>query len=173
MRILVSLIILLGIIVISGCQPNPTETGVPLEHNSTPAVTRPPDSPTQAIDTPDRIDKTMTKIPERVPPTEATTPVTGEVPTELLDSILKDLAGRTGVAPEKISVIQAQAIVWNDGSLGCPQPGVMYTQALVNGFWVVLSVGDQKYDYRAAETGYFFLCERGLPPISPPGTPNS
>lgn len=173
MRILVSMITLLGVIVSTGCQPNPIDAGAPLELNSSPAVTRLPDLPTQAMDTPDRIDETMTKIPERVPPTEATTPVTGEVPTELLDSILKDLAERTGAAPEKISVIQAQAIVWNDGSLGCPQPGVMYTQALVNGYLVILEVGDQKYDYRAAETGYFFLCERGLPPISPPGTPNS
>lgn len=173
MRILVSLITLLGVIGSMGCQPHPIGAGVPSEPNSSPAVTRLPDSPTQAKDTPDRTDETVTKVPERVPTTEATTPVTGEVPAELLDPILKDLAERTGAAPEKISVIQAQAIVWNDGSLGCPQPGVMYTQALVNGFWVILEVGEQKYDYRAAETGYFFLCERGLPPISPPGTPDS
>jgi hypothetical protein len=84
-----------------------------------------------------------------------------------------DLVERTGAAMEKISVIQAQAIVWNDGSLGCPQPGVMYTQALVNGYQVILEVGDQKYDYHAAETGYYLLCERGFPPIFPAGTPNS
>ena len=173
MRILVSLIALLGVIVSTGCQPNPNGTGVPSENGSSPAVIRLPDSPNQATNTPDRVEKTMPKIPERVPPTEATTPVTGEVPSELLDSILKDLAERTGAAPEKISVLQAQAIVWNDGSLGCPQPGIMYTQALVNGYWVILEVGEQKFDYRTAGTGYFTLCEGGLLPISPPGTPDS
>ena len=140
MRILVSLITLLGVLVCTGCQQNPIEAEAPLEFNSSPTVTQLPDSPTQAIDTPYRINEIMTKIPERVPPTEAITPVTGEVPTELLDTILKDLSERTGAALEKISVIQSQAIVWNDGSLGCPQPGVMYTQALVNALKVLINL---------------------------------
>jgi hypothetical protein len=119
------------------------------------------------------MNETMTKMPERVPPTEEITPVTGEVPIELLDSILRDLAGQTGAALEKITVIQAQAMVWNDGSLGCAKPGEFYTQALVNGYWIILEVDGQKYDYRAADTGYFFLCENSLPPISSPATPSS
>jgi hypothetical protein len=31
--------------------------------------------------------------------------------------------------------------VWNDGSLGCPEPGMMYTQALVNGYWLIIEAG--------------------------------
>jgi hypothetical protein len=173
MRILMSLIALLGVLVSAGCQPILVNAPATLDFKSSPTVTRQPFSPTQVLDTPDRSGQIMTKTPERVPPTEVLTPVTGEVPAELYDSILKDLAKRTGAAPEKISAILAQAIVWNDGSLGCPQPGGIYTMALVNGFQVILAVGDQKYDYHAAETGYFFLCESGLSPISPVGTPNS
>lgn len=173
MRIFVWLITLLGMILITGCQQNPIEAGATLEFNSKPTVTHITIAPTQTIATPDRIDATMTKNPERVLPTQATTAVTGEVPRKLLDSIQKDLSIRTGAAVEKINVIQAQAIVWNDGSLGCPQPGVRYTQALVNGFRVILEVGDQKYDYHAAETGFFILCESGIPQILPTGTPNS
>jgi hypothetical protein len=116
----------------------------------------------------------MTKMPERVPSAESTIPpVTGEVPTELLDAILKDAAGRTGAAPEQVSVIQAQAVTWNDGSLGCPQPGMMYTQALVNGYWVVLEVAGKKFDYRATGAGYFSLCEGGFLPLISPATPSS
>lgn len=173
MRILVSLVVLLGVIVSTGCQPNPLASKLPSELNSSPTVTRLTASQTQTMGTPDRINNIVPKIPERIPPTEAITPVNGEVPTELLDSILKDLSGRTGAALDKIYVFQAQAIVWNDGSLGCPQPGVMYTQALVNGYRVILEIRAQKYDYHAAETGYFILCERGLPLISPTPTPNS
>jgi hypothetical protein len=177
MRIFASVIVLLVVAGITGCQANSMESGVPLETPASPTVlprsTELSDFPIQGIATPDRISATMTKKPERVPPTEAATQVTGEVPARLLDSILKDLAGRTGAAQEMITVIQAQATVWKDGSLGCPQPGVMYTQALVNGYWVILQVGNQKYDYRAAETGFFFLCGRGLPPVTPPGTPSS
>jgi hypothetical protein len=164
MRILTGLIVLLGGLFFAGCASNPIQPANPSIINSSQPAT-------QAIVTPDRLDVTKAKIPERVPTTEAMTPVTGEVPSEILDSIRMDLVKRTGAALETISIIQAQSIVWNDGSLGCAQPGVMYTQAPVNGYWVILDTGGRKYDYRASETGYLFLCKRALPPASPPGTP--
>jgi hypothetical protein len=173
MRILLILTVLLGVIVSTGCQQRPIDDLAALKLTSSPVFTRGINPPTQAMETPDRQNEIMTKSPERVSPTPAVTPVTGEVPPVLLESILKDLSERTGVSQEKISVVQAQEIIWNDGSMGCPKPGVFYTQALVNGFQVILEVGDQKYDYHASETGYYVLCESGLPNISPPGTPNS
>jgi hypothetical protein len=99
-----------------------------------------------------------------VTPGDLSPPVTGEVPASLLEDIRADLAQRSGVTQEAILVIRDQAVTWSDGSLGCPQPGVFYTQALVPGYWVVLQVGENQYDYRASESGYFFVCEgSGLP----------
>jgi hypothetical protein len=95
-------------------------------------------------------------------------PVTGEAPASLLEDIRADLAQRSGADREEMVVIRDQAITWNDGSLGCPQPGVFYTQALVPGYWVVLQVGEVEYDYRATERGYFVLCEGGGLPFSQP-----
>ena len=118
--------------------------------------------------TPDRSESSMRIPPERVPPTERGTPVTGEVPTLILTAIVQELAARTETAPEEIGVTRDQAVVWSDGSLGCPQPGVMYTQALVDGYWVELEVDGRIYDYRAARTGHFILCENGRPPPTPP-----
>lgn len=161
------LVILLGMIASAGCVPNAIEDTQPSDIS-----TLDPNSSGDEIATPDRIHPTVTKMPERVPPTEATTPITGEAPAELLDSIKKDLTERTGSALEQIVVIQDQEIVWNDGSLGCAQPGVFYTQALVNGYWVILEVDGKKYDYRVAASGYFFICDRGIPPGAP-STPNS
>jgi len=112
-------------------------------------------------------------VPERVPPTETRPLVTGEVPVELLDALKSDLIECTGATLDQIKLVRAQAITWPDGSLGCPQPGVFYTQALVNGYWVVLEAGDQEYDYRLADTGYFFVCQGGFPPVAPHGTPDS
>jgi hypothetical protein len=89
--------------------------------------------------------------------------VVGEVPEIILDEIISDLSQNLGVDNQEIQIIKADSVVWNDGSLGCAQPGMMYTQALVNGYQVVLAVGDQEYDYRASDTGYFFLCEGVLP----------
>jgi hypothetical protein len=113
------------------------------------------------------------KMPERVPtdPLSPSAPVTGETPLELLEAIQSDLASRTGASSGEIIVLRDQAMVFNDGSLGCPQPGMFYTQAPVNGYWVVLKVEGKEYDYRASESGYFLLCENGgLPSIQPPGS---
>ena len=97
-------------------------------------------------------------------------PVTGEVPQELLQQMVDDLSERLGVAADAISVERAEEVVWRDGSLGCPEPGQMYTQALVHGYRATLSAGDQTYDYHANDSGYFFLCEN---PSSPLGGPPS
>lgn len=140
---------------------------------SPPPIIETPTPGLQEIATPDRTDKIMTKMPERVPPTEVISHITGEVPVELLDTILKDLSERIHVTRESIFVIQDQSIVWNDGSLGCPQPGGIYTQAQVNGYWVILEAEGKRYDYRATDRGYFFLCNNGFLPIPPRSTPGS
>ena len=114
------------------------------------------------------VERGTERLPERVPSPEHPT-ITGEVPQEILDAILADLAMQTGADRAAIETLRAEAVVWNDGSLGCPKPGQFYTQALVPGYWVVLRVGSQDYDYRASNTGHFMRCESSRPLISPPG----
>ncbi len=99
----------------------------------------------------------------------------GEVPESLLSQIVDDLATRLSVGRDAIQVVQAESVVWNDGSLGCPRPGEVYTQALVEGYHVVLQVGSTAYDYRASARGYFFLCQQPFPGLTPGaiGTPSS
>jgi hypothetical protein len=164
------LLCVLAIVGIVGC----TATTSPemIETTPTPTTSSAPQTETQTT-RPTAVSTRTPLMPERVPTTETGSPVTGEVPNELLDAIMIDLVERTGIAIDEIKVIQAQEVIWNDGSLGCPQPGVSYTQALVNGYQVVLGVGENRYDYHAADTGYFFLCEQGFLPIRPPGTPQS
>jgi len=96
-------------------------------------------------------------FPEPVPTLEPGT--TGEVPEALLNAIVEDLVARTGADPASVEVVRAEAVVWSDGSLGCPQPEMMYTQVLVDGYWVVLKASGRDYDYRATQSGYFNLCE--------------
>ena len=85
--------------------------------------------------------------------------VTGEVPDEMLDRVMADLEKRTGAARSTFTVKRAESTQWNDGSLGCPEPGQVYTQALVNGYWIVIEHDGRSYDYRASERGYFRLCQ--------------
>jgi hypothetical protein len=91
--------------------------------------------------------------------------VTGEVPAELLERMVADLAQRLDVENDAISLVIAQSVTWSDGSLGCPQPDMLYTQALVPGYRVVLAAAARQYDYRASSRGYFFLCES--PQVAP------
>ena len=106
------------------------------------------------------------------PPTPPTSPpiepgVAGEVPADLMDAILAD-AGSRSTTRSSITVIRAQAATWSDGSLGCPVKGMSYTQALVDGYWVVLDAGGQQLDYRASTSGSFKYCAfGGLPPVGP------
>ena len=95
--------------------------------------------------------------------------VTGEVPSDIMEKILVDLAERTGAEEGDIKIIQTEARVWNDGSLGCPMPGEVYIQILVSGYRVVFQVEGVEYDYRMADSGHFKLCEGGdMLPNNPP-----
>lgn len=80
------------------------------------------------------------------------------LPQDVWAAVLADLEGRRGGPPEDLDVVTAEAVTWNDGSLGCPQPGMAYTQALVDGYHVVLDVGGERYDYRVGSGTAVRLC---------------
>lgn len=75
-----------------------------------------------------------------------------------VDAALQDLAERSGVTPETISVVQAREVTWRNGALGCPEEDMMYTQALVEGFYILLSDGEREYAYHAGRDGKPFFC---------------
>ncbi len=72
-----------------------------------------------------------------------------------------DAAQRTQLAPEALLLVSAEAVTWRDGSLGCPQPGMGYTQALVPGWRVRLRGPAGMLDYHASVRGGFLLCQAG------------
>src|SRR5699024_9726865 len=41
-----------------------------------------------------------------------------------------DLASKRGVSADDVEVVRVEDVTWRDGSLGCAEPGKMYTQAL-------------------------------------------
>lgn len=88
-----------------------------------------------------------------------------DVPPAVWSSILDALASKLGrsVDADDVELVSAEAMTWNDGSLGCPKPGEMYTQALVDGYHVVVEVDGEEFDYRAPNRGSPRLCESPLP----------
>ena len=98
-------------------------------------------------------------------PTEGGQLSAGEVPQAMFDAVVADALARSGATQSSVSVQTAEQVEWSDGSLGCPAPDMMYTQAIVNGYHVVLDVAGQTYDYRLSDRSLIILCENGLPVI--------
>jgi len=59
----------------------------------------------------------------------------------------KDLASRLGVTEREILFLSGEGKTWNDGSLGCPEPGVMYAQAQVHGWVLAFGYRQRVYTY--------------------------
>lgn len=108
-------------------------------------------------------------------------PATGPLAKEIAAAKADLMGRRSTLKAEEISVVSAESVEWNDGSLGCPQPGMMYTMALVPGYQIVLAAGGQTYDYHGANGRPPSLCERagggplprgrGILPGTPPADP--
>lgn len=90
---------------------------------------------------------------ESLPPLDS-----GPVPTEMFAAILEDAAGLAGVDASALTVIEAAAVTWSDGSLGCPEPGMMYTQALVPGYRIRVDAAGAPMTYHTRATSVFVLC---------------
>jgi len=72
----------------------------------------------------------------------------------------KDLADRLGIELDSITLTAARQVTWRSGALGCPKPGMNYTQALVPGVLILLNVDDEAYGYHAKNDGKPFYCPR-------------
>ena len=100
----------------------------------------------------------QTTTPGPLTPTGDPTGIPTDVPAARWAAIEDDLAQRgvTGV----VELVSAEAVVFSDGSLGCPSPGQSYTQAQVDGMRVVVSVDGTTYDYRLGAGDTLKLCTR-------------
>ena len=57
------------------------------------------------------------------------------------------LANDLGIGVDAVKVVNVEAVEWNDGSLGCPKPGVMYLQVITPGYRVILNAQGKNYEY--------------------------
>ncbi len=81
--------------------------------------------------------------------------VTEAVVTQARD----DLVRRLSVAAAAIELIEASTVNWPDSSLGCPRPGMMYAQIVVEGLRLRFRVLGKVYSYHAGRNSPPFLCE--------------
>ena len=81
-----------------------------------------------------------------------------EIPAALVDAIRADLEARIGVDVSSMVVGPYEKATWPDGSMGCPKPGEMYTQAIVEGYEVIVAYDGAEYDYRVSDSGIVRFC---------------
>ena len=77
-----------------------------------------------------------------------------------VQAAIADAAGRFGVPEAEVAVAGALDVVWADGSLGCPDDDMVYTQALVDGYLLTLEVEGRRLAYHGEDGQPPFLCER-------------
>ncbi|MEP7294952.1 MAG: hypothetical protein ABI702_02105 [Burkholderiales bacterium] len=78
-----------------------------------------------------------------------------------VQAALDDAALLTGIAAADLKVAGVERVTWLDGSLGCPEPDVFYTQALVPGFRIRIDAGGALLDYHTDTRGRILLCPAG------------
>jgi hypothetical protein len=122
-----------------------------------------------------------TRIPDSVNagPTAAGEAVPiASVPRETRRAVVADAARRFNVAESSVVLTRAERVSWPDSSLGCPEPGRMYTQALVPGYRLVAKSAGAERVYHTDEQARVVSCAdesrkppreelRGKPPVEP------
>lgn len=77
----------------------------------------------------------------------------GQLPARIANAVILDLSKRTGIAPGRLQVTQASRQTWSNGCLGLARPDEICTQALVEGWRVVVSNNRRTWVYRTDRTG--------------------
>ena len=153
MRILISLIALLGVIVSGGCQVNSTDAEVPVETPATPPLSTPlPEAPTQGAITP------MALTPS--------TPAASGL-QNLIEKAKGDLAQRLSISADQISFVEATEVEWSDSSLDCPQPEMAYLPVITPGYRILLEARGQSYEYHSNRDAYVIYCDNPGSPFLP------
>jgi len=137
-------------------EPDLSEEASPVPAGTlTPPWTVAPISPTQ----------TTQKGPQMVSPT-APTP-SNPAFQKLVRQAQEDLAQRLSIQADQIGLVEVRAVVWPDGGMGCPQPGMAYTQVQREGLFIRLRVGKRIYHYHSGGGSAPFLCEQSMTSDSP------
>ncbi len=100
-----------------------------------------------------------TRLPDPRPVSAAGELVaTATIPREVRRAVVADAARRFKVDETAVVLARAEKLSWRDGSLGCPQPGQMYSQALIPGFRVVAKTSEGDLVYHTDTRGQAVVC---------------
>ncbi len=141
--------------------PIPLETNLPtLESSPTRSDSSPTSEPTTGA-TP-----ALTLTPEALVTDRPAPPIgtSNPMPQDpyilgLVQAARLDLATRLKIPVEQVQFVSFEAVVWPDGSLGCPKPDMLYAQVQQEGYRITLAAQEARYAYHGGGARAPFLCE--------------
>lgn len=109
--------------------------------------------------------------PTRIPDIETVAPLptgepiaTSQIPAAVRRAVVADAAKRFKVAESAVVLARAEQLTWSDGSLGCPEPGRLYTQMLVPGFRLAAITSAGEFTYHTDSHGNVVTCATRVRP---------
>jgi hypothetical protein len=100
------------------------------------------------------IKKSENLIAKSKPKNQKNTP-----PSEVINAIKKDITNRFNINQNKIEVKESHQKTWFDGCLELAKPDEFCTQALVEGWRIILQNNDKTWIYRTNNNGSIIRLE--------------
>jgi hypothetical protein len=85
---------------------------------------------------------------------------TNRVQRRVTQQAMDDLAQRLALSVERIEFLEFRSMLWPDGGLGCPRPGMIYPQVQQEGYLIRLRAGKREFDYHGGSRVGPYLCEK-------------
>ena len=75
------------------------------------------------------------------------------------NAVITEVSKQTGISPKTLKITQYSRQIWSNGCLGLSKPGEICTQALVEGWRVVVSGNKRTWVYRSNRNGQILRLE--------------
>ena len=101
-------------------------------------------------------------------PIVSETPSMPDVSSEADSTARRELSARLGVEPGDLRLVYSRILEFSDGSLGCPDAGFSYTQAIIPGYILLYELEGTRYPFHVSIDGQLFTDCRGENNVAAP-----
>ncbi|MCH9002477.1 MAG: hypothetical protein IIC02_07865, partial [Planctomycetes bacterium] len=96
------------------------------------------------------------------------TPSMSDVSSEADSTARRELSALLGVEPGDLRLVYSRILEFSDGSLGCPDAGAFYTQAIIPGYVLLYELKGTRYPFHVSIDGQLFTDCRGENNVAAP-----
>ena len=146
-----------AVLALAACGPTPTvtqPTALPTIEPTVAVI----EMPTAPVTTPYPAPNSSYPAPGQPTP-EPTSEINEATMKAMSELARQKLAEELEISVDQIQVVSADPTYWSDTSLGCPQPGMTYSQIVTPGYRVTLVVGNTLYTYHTDTKQTVVRCE--------------